>query len=372
MTDLRQAIVHIVRGGGAQSAKRICSQWVYLARQGAIKLERSERYGGVALPYHQIEVWAECWAFQTGNFLLGQRESEGHQDLTTHIVVSFPPGTEEQLAHAAGRDWAWSMFGSGDNGGEFDYVTAFHTDRPHPHLHVVVNRRSLTGEWLAISHRNMQLNYDSLRTGLVDAALRQGILLDATSREERGLEGPGPTTEQFRQRLRDGIEMQNRFLDRSIDIGAAATAYGAPLSAYAPGSSPLDRDVHQSEHFNSAAATPASYGHSKAGADVARQEVTTGQSELRSGIQSVMNVINQSGEQDGDRREGGDPDRAEGINAIKRPSSAQLASRHIVGRGWVGHVPTKGERIRLKIIARKKHQAVSDDPSETRAPDDIE
>jgi hypothetical protein len=220
MPETSQAIVHIVRGGGCQTIKRICSQWEYLSRKGELELQFSERHGAGVLPYEEFEIWARRWAEQTGKYIDGVRLSDGHQELTTHIIVSFPHGTDEGAAHAAGRDWAESMFGSGQNGGEWDYVTAFHTDKPHPHLHVVVNRRALSArsEWLAISHRNRFLNYDTLREGLADVAYDYGIELDTSSRAQRGLEGRNPTRAQYRQWARIEIQSHTEADAETIDL----------------------------------------------------------------------------------------------------------------------------------------------------------
>ncbi|MCW0021367.1 relaxase/mobilization nuclease domain-containing protein [Rhizobium sp. BT-226] len=211
MSGPRQAIVHIPRNGGCKSIKRLRKQLCYLDQDEDVVLELSERHGGAQMSRAEYEDWARLWAEQTGHYLNGESLYDGEQDLTTHIIVSFPPGTDHGAAYAAGRAWAEDVFGSGRNGGEWDYITAFHTNRPHPHVHVIVNRRSLAarGEWLAISHRNRFLNYDTLRETLADAAWNQGIELDATSRGQRGLQGRGPTTAEYRRQAR--VEFRNHF-----------------------------------------------------------------------------------------------------------------------------------------------------------------
>jgi len=221
MTEATQAIVNIPRGGGCKSIKRICSQLEYLDQDEDVVLELSERHGGAQMSRQEYEDWARLWAEQTGHFLDGESLYDGDQDLTTHIIVSFPPGTEKDRAYAAGRAWAEEVFGSGRNGGEWDYVTGFHTNKPHPHLHVIVNRRSLAarGEWLAISHRNRFLNYDTLRETLADAAYDYGIELDATSRAQRGLEGRGPTTAEYRRNAK--VQIREHFEDRSAVVDLA-------------------------------------------------------------------------------------------------------------------------------------------------------
>ncbi|MEI8703367.1 MULTISPECIES: relaxase/mobilization nuclease domain-containing protein [unclassified Mesorhizobium] len=199
-----QAIIRIVPRGGARTARQIRDQLNYLSREGTIDLLRSSRHQGVAVPYDRLHEMAHSWAEQTGNYQPGQPEAESNQDLTTHIIVSFPRGTDTNNAHAAGRAWVENIVGSGRQGGTFDYITAFHVDRQHPHLHVVVNRRALEGHWLKISRRHPYHNYNNMRAALVDAAYDNGIELDATSRAERGIMERPITYAEFRRRERAG------------------------------------------------------------------------------------------------------------------------------------------------------------------------
>lgn len=196
MTDaLPQAIIRIVPGGGAKTAEQIHTQWKYLTRKGHMQLRRSERHLGIPLSSEHLEAVAESWALETGHCRSGG-------DLTTHIVVSFPPGTEEEKAFAAARAWAEEMFGSGRNGGSFDYLSACHTDRAHPHMHLIVNRRALEGHWLKISRRHPYLSYDKLRVKLTEIASRYGIALEATTRQERGILEAPITYAEYRRRAR--------------------------------------------------------------------------------------------------------------------------------------------------------------------------
>ena len=194
MTETPQAIIRIVPGGGARTPDQIRNQWIYLTRNGDVPLQRSARHLGVLLPEDQLEQIARSWMVEAA--------SDKVLELTTHIIVSFPPGTEEAVAFATARAWAEEVFGSGRHGGTFDYLTACHTDRAHPHMHLVVNRRALEGHWLKISRRHAQLNYVMLRAALVEIALRHGIILEATSRIERGLVEPPITFAEYRRRQR--------------------------------------------------------------------------------------------------------------------------------------------------------------------------
>ncbi|RZN10902.1 hypothetical protein CWO90_46700, partial [Bradyrhizobium sp. Leo121] len=219
------------------------NQLQYLSRNGAVDLLRSERHQGVLLPYDQLDQFAQSWAVQTGNYQAGQSVAESNQDLTTHIIISFPPGTDANHAHAAGRAWTERMFGSGHNGGSFDYITAFHIDRPHPHLHAVVNRRAQEGHWLKISRRNPHHNYDNMRAVLVDAADDHGIELDATRRADRGIMERPITYAEFRrrQRVREAVVIQP---EPEPDIPVSPRGH--------PGPPNLERDGRTSEALQSA------------------------------------------------------------------------------------------------------------------------
>ncbi|WP_188129077.1 relaxase/mobilization nuclease domain-containing protein [Rhizobium sp. NFACC06-2] len=185
------------------------------------------------MPYSELEEWARLWAGQHGNYVEGQLVSDGDEDMTSHIVVSFPrfrdfapPGYDvvndpenrrqayQDAARRAGREWARLMFGTTLAGTlerlEFDYVTAFHTDREHPHLHVIVNRRAFNEDrsrgghpLLWVAPGNELMNYDLMRRELVTVARHHGIDLEATSRAARGLPGRSTSIAQTYMRARE-------------------------------------------------------------------------------------------------------------------------------------------------------------------------
>jgi type IV secretion system T-DNA border endonuclease VirD2 len=200
-----QAFVRIVPRGGAKSATQIFNQLMYLSRRGDAPLQRSARHLSITLTTSALKTAAQSWVSEAG-FCQSPRESAcAMQALTTHLVISFPPGTNVSAAFAAGRAWAEEMFGSGRHGGTFDYLTACHDDRPHPHVHLLVNRRALEGHWLKISRRHPELNYDRLRTSMAAVARLHGIALEASSRVARGIDTPAITYAEYRRRARQSI-----------------------------------------------------------------------------------------------------------------------------------------------------------------------
>ncbi len=174
-----QAMVKVIRNGGTTTARGMRDQMSYLEKGGDAQLERSERYFGVEIDEDEKDALIEAWG------LAG--ETTTRSDKTTHFVVSFPRDTDHGAAYRAGRAWAGEMFASGTHGDVYDYYTAFHTDRAHPHIHVIVNRRGLeNGDWLKVSRRS-QFNYDELRAVQVEVAAREGIVLEASPRLARGV-----------------------------------------------------------------------------------------------------------------------------------------------------------------------------------------
>ncbi|KWV52134.1 type IV secretion system protein VirD [Rhizobium altiplani] len=213
MPDRAQVIIRIVPGGGTRTVQQLINQLEYLSRKGKLELQRSARHLDIPLLPDQIHELAQSWVHETGNYDESQPDEERLQELTTHIIVSFPAGTNQAAAHAASREWAAEMFGSGKGGGRYNYLTAFHIDRDHPHLHVVVNRRELLGhDWLKISRRHPQLNYEDMRKRMAVISFRHGIILDASSRRERGITERPITYAEYRRLEREQVR-QIRFQD---------------------------------------------------------------------------------------------------------------------------------------------------------------
>ena len=216
-----QAVVKMVRGGGASDVRGLKAQMDYLSRDGEQPLVRSERYMGVEIDE------AERAAIESG----WEMPPEGSKlaDRTSHFIVSFPARSNHDAAERAGRAWAEEMFGSGDYGGDsYDYYTAFHTDRDHPHMHVVVNRRGMDhGNWLKVSQRS-DLNYDAMRETLVQVAGREGIELEATSRYERAIhDRPVPDAEYRRAREEGRGAVAPDHSEDSAILAAAALIHHA-------------------------------------------------------------------------------------------------------------------------------------------------
>lgn len=216
-----QAVVKMVRGGGASDVRGLKAQMDYLSRDGEQPLLRSERYMGVEIDEVEREIIESAWEMPP--------EGSNLADRTSHFIVSFPANSSHDAAERSGRAWAEEMFGSGDYGGDsYDYYTAFHTDRDHPHMHVIVNRRGMdNGSWLKVSQRS-DLNYDAMRETLVRVAGREGIELEATSRYERAIhDRPIPDAEYRRAKEEGRDAVAPEHTQESAILAAAALIHHA-------------------------------------------------------------------------------------------------------------------------------------------------
>lgn len=103
---------------------------------------------------------------------------------TTHLLMAFPIGTSGDEVRAI-TESVCERFFQGE-GSQFDYIAAIHLDRAHPHVHVVLNRRSKDGEMFFLG-KDHHFNYDAFRVAMVEAAQVHGIRLEATRRLDRGV-----------------------------------------------------------------------------------------------------------------------------------------------------------------------------------------
>lgn len=216
-----QAVVKMVRKGGASDVRGLKAQMDYLSRDGEQALVRSERYMGVEIDDAERDAIESGWEMPP--------EGSGLADRTSHFIVSFPSYSSHGAAERAGRAWAEELFGSGDYSGDsYDYYTAFHTDRDHPHMHVVVNRRGMDqGNWLKVSRRS-DLNYDAMRNVLVRIAEREGIELEATNRYERAIhDRPVPDAEYRRAKEERREVVAPEHTQQSAILAAAALIHHA-------------------------------------------------------------------------------------------------------------------------------------------------
>lgn len=175
-----QAVVKIVRGGGAGSAGDLDSQLNYLSRDGELALDEYEPDGtnfdlqGSSEIKNLSHVWAQRW--DDAETLDGRAARS--KSKTYHLIVSFPEGTDEERAHDAANTFADRFLTSGDMGDRWSHIRAWHTDRAHPHMHIVIDRRGENGRMMQINPAR-DISPARLRGLQVDAAAEHGLLLNS-------------------------------------------------------------------------------------------------------------------------------------------------------------------------------------------------
>jgi type IV secretion system T-DNA border endonuclease VirD2 len=176
------AVLKKIGKGGTANAKELAAQMDYLFSKstsifgngvvldadarGLTKDERNEIVGD----------WVEDWRGSPKN---------GH---TTHLLMSFPSHVRPEKAKLIAEAWAFEMFQSGEHQDDvWSYVAALHTDKAHPHVHMVVNNRGTVNDSWFFMAKEHAFNLEVMKERMVAIAAEEGVFLDATSRAERGL-----------------------------------------------------------------------------------------------------------------------------------------------------------------------------------------
>jgi len=199
------AVIKKIGKGGTANAKELGTQMDYLFSKSAAIFGN-----GVALDHDAkgrdreerneiVGEWVEDWRGTPKN---------GH---TSHLLLSFPSHVRPEKAKLIAEVWAFEMFQSGEHQDDvWSYVAALHTDRPHPHVHIVVNNRgTLNDGWFFMAKEHV-FNLDKMKERMVAIAAEEGVFLDATSRAERGLLTYGPSRAEIERARQEGRAPEER------------------------------------------------------------------------------------------------------------------------------------------------------------------
>jgi type IV secretion system T-DNA border endonuclease VirD2 len=214
------AVLKKIGKGGTANAKELAVQMDYLFSKsasifgngvvldadakGLTKDERSDIVGD----------WVEDWRGSPKN---------GH---TSHLLLSFPSHVRPEKAKLIAEAWAFEMFQSGEHQDDvWPYVAALHTDRAHPHVHIVVNNRgTLNDSWFFMAKEHV-FNLDTMKERMVAIAAEEGVFLDATSRAERGLLTYGPSRAEIERARAEGRAPEERAREgRALEDALATMA----------------------------------------------------------------------------------------------------------------------------------------------------
>jgi type IV secretion system T-DNA border endonuclease VirD2 len=199
------AVLKKISKGGTANAKELAAQMDYLFSKsasifgngvvldadakGPTKDERNDIVGD----------WVEDWRGSPKN---------GH---TTHLLMSFPSHVRPEKAKLIAEAWAFEMFQSGEHQDDvWSYVAALHTDKAHPHVHMVVNNRGTVNDSWFFMAKEHAFNLEVMKERMVAIAAEEGVFLDATSRAERGLLTYGPSRAEIERARVEGRAPEER------------------------------------------------------------------------------------------------------------------------------------------------------------------
>lgn len=199
------AVLKKIGKGGTANAKELAAQMDYLFSKsasifgngvvldadakGLTKDERNEIVGD----------WVEDWRGSPKN---------GH---TTHLLMSFPSHVRPEKAKLIAETWAFEMFQSGEHQDDvWSYVAALHTDKAHPHVHMVVNNRGTINDSWFFMAKEHAFNLEAMKERMVAIAAEEDVFLDATSRAERGLLTYGPSRAEIERAWVEGRAPEER------------------------------------------------------------------------------------------------------------------------------------------------------------------
>lgn len=193
------AVIKKIGKGGTANARELAAQMDYLFSKSAsifgsgVVLEADAK--GLTRDERNeiVGYWVEDWRGSPKN---------GH---TCHLLLSFPSHVRPEKAKLIAEAWAFEMFQSGEHQDDvWSYVAALHTDRPHPHVHIVVNNRGTMNDSWFFMAKEHAFNLDTMKERMVAIAAEEGVFLDATSRAERGLLTYGPSRAEIERAREEG------------------------------------------------------------------------------------------------------------------------------------------------------------------------
>ena len=147
----------------------------YITRNG--KLDCEDQDGQSLDGCEVIDDRMQDW---TDDEDLQKRAGQGRpsKTLARRFIISTPPGTSVEALKKAVREFTQTELR--DRG--FEYIWTIHTDKAHPHAHVLIKNRAADGHRLHYSLQELK----ALRERWCVVAEKYGIDLNATSRAVRG------------------------------------------------------------------------------------------------------------------------------------------------------------------------------------------
>ncbi len=177
-----------------KSAHHLQESGRYISRNGKLECEDDE--GQVLAGTEAIDERMKSWVEDEE---LYQQTGAGRPSdkLARRFIVSTPPGTDPEALKKAVRDFVAAEFKSRG----FEFIWTIHTDKAHPHAHVLIKNRSADGKRLHYSNQELR----AMRERFCVIAEKYGIDLNATSRAVRGRTRRAKPIERVKQEERRSV-----------------------------------------------------------------------------------------------------------------------------------------------------------------------
>jgi type IV secretion system T-DNA border endonuclease VirD2 len=214
------AVLKKIGKGGTANAKELGAQMDYLFSKSA-----SIFGNGVVLDADAKGLTKDERDDIVGNWVEDWRGSPKNGQ-TTHLLMSFPSHVRSETAKLIAEAWAFEMFQSGEHQDDvWSYVAALHTDKAHPHVHIVINNRGTVNDSWFFMAKEHAFNLEIMKERMVEIAAEEGVFLDATSRAERGLLTYGPSRAEIeRARVEGRVPEERPREGKALDDALATMA----------------------------------------------------------------------------------------------------------------------------------------------------
>ena len=216
----RSAVFKRIRKGGCKTRKSLRTQLSYVNDKAALTFTNAMiRLGETGqLSEGQkdsiCDSWQDTWR---GSSKLG---------FTSHMLLSFPPDVSVDQVRDIAMDWCEHFFESGHYEDTWDYFVAIHDDRENNHAHIILNNRGNDfGTWFSC-WRDGIVSPQLMREVQADIAEKYGVVLDATTRLERGLLDRPPTLEEVYAAQAEGRLARQRALTEEEMADAQSVVLG--------------------------------------------------------------------------------------------------------------------------------------------------
>ena len=217
------AVFKLIKSGGCVDAKGLKGQLDYVFSKSVAIVDPTGLHDDKdVLEPRDIDRIARNWEHDWWG-----RSKVGY---SSHMLLSYPIGTPAEKVRDITEAVCNEMFGSGDV--RYKYIAGVHTDRDHPHAHIILNRRGSDGKLFTLRYGS-DASYQSIRDAMVAHGERHGVEMTASNRFERGLVHRPPTTKEVylareerrapKDRLRVGSDLD--FAKSQVDN--AGSLYGA-------------------------------------------------------------------------------------------------------------------------------------------------